>query len=161
MLITKLESVRIGIKITLRPLNLITGGRKRDIHQLGKSEDPEDQQAKWKSRFCRRTSKPRRQGKFSWSFSWSLFCESKNVQCVAGFLTRWMSFCFQDFKKTIKLTWLGVASDKPEAAFTPTTAIYYDHIISKPGISLLYKSKFTLMSSLILTYGVALLDVFN
>ena len=42
-------------------------------------------------------------------------------------------FHLQDFKKTIKLTWLGVASDKPEATFTPTTAIYYDHIISKPG----------------------------
>jgi hypothetical protein len=31
------------------------------------------------------------------------------------------------------LTWLGFVEDKLEAVFTPTTAVYYDHIISKPG----------------------------
>ena len=37
-----------------------------------------------------------------------------------------------DYKKTIKVTWLAQVADKPDAAFTPATCVYYDHIISKP-----------------------------
>ena len=37
-----------------------------------------------------------------------------------------------DFKKTVKVTWLAKVEDEPSAAFTPTTCVYYDHIISKP-----------------------------
>lgn len=35
----------------------------------------------------------------------------------------------QDYKKTIKLTWLA---DTGKAEFTPTYCLYFDHIISKP-----------------------------
>ena len=35
----------------------------------------------------------------------------------------------KDFKKTLKVTWLA---DTDSAPFTPTTLVYYDHIISKP-----------------------------
>ena len=38
----------------------------------------------------------------------------------------------QNFKKTLKITWLGQVEGKPEAEFTPTVCVYYDHIISKP-----------------------------
>ena len=36
----------------------------------------------------------------------------------------------KDFKKTMKITWLAEAQ-APEAAFTPTKCVHYDHIIAK------------------------------